>query len=134
MKIAIPTKSNKGLEDIVSDVFGKAKTFTILEVCDGSVINVETVDNPADALKEIESQRYDLIMLDIKMPGINGMELYRRIQKIDKSLGKKVVFITGDVMEKNTISFLSRTKAPYITKPFDIDEMMMEIGRKLIQK
>ena len=47
MKIAIPTKSDKGLEDIVSDVFGKAKTFTILEVYDGSVINVETVDNPA---------------------------------------------------------------------------------------
>ena len=51
MKIAIPTKSNKGLEDIVSDVFGKAKTFTILEVCDGSVINVETVDNPASGYK-----------------------------------------------------------------------------------
>ena len=51
MKIAIPTKSDKGLEDIVSDVFGKAKTFTILEVCDGSVINVETVDNPASGYK-----------------------------------------------------------------------------------
>ena len=51
MKIAIPTKRDKGLEDIVSNVFGKAKTYTILEVCDGSVINVETLDNPASDYK-----------------------------------------------------------------------------------
>ena len=51
MKIAIPTKSDKGLEDTVSDVFGKAKTYTILEVCDGSVIKVETIDNPASGYK-----------------------------------------------------------------------------------
>ena len=51
MKIAIPTKSDKGLEDIVSDVFGRAKTFTILEICDGSVVNVEVVDNTAFGYK-----------------------------------------------------------------------------------
>jgi predicted Fe-Mo cluster-binding NifX family protein len=51
MKVAIPTKSDKGLEDIVSDFFGKAKTYTILEVSDGSVINVETIDNPASDYK-----------------------------------------------------------------------------------
>ena len=47
MKIAIPTKGDKGLEDLVSDVFGRAKTFTILDIQSGSIANVEVVKNPA---------------------------------------------------------------------------------------
>ena len=41
---------------------------------------VETVGNADDALKRITSDRYSLILLDIKMPGMNGIELYERIQ------------------------------------------------------
>ena len=47
MKIAIPTKGDKGLEDLVSDVFGRAKTFTILDIQSGSIAKVEVVRNPA---------------------------------------------------------------------------------------
>ena len=47
MKIAIPTKGDKGLEDLVSDVFGRAKTFTILDIQSGSIADVEVVENPA---------------------------------------------------------------------------------------
>lgn len=46
-KLAIPTKGSKGMEDAVSNVFGRAEKFTIVEVRDGSIVNVEVVDNPA---------------------------------------------------------------------------------------
>jgi len=51
MKIAIPTRGEKGLEDSVSDVFGRAETFTILEIVDGSIVNVEVAKNPAASYK-----------------------------------------------------------------------------------
>lgn len=47
LKIAVPTKTHAGLEDVISEVFGKAKTFTIVDVENGEVKNVQVVDNPA---------------------------------------------------------------------------------------
>ena len=92
---------------------------------------IETVDNAADAVKKIESQKYDLILMDIKMPGISGMTLYKRIQKIDKSLARRVVFITGDIMGADTEKFLSQAKVAHIEKPFDAERLSREVQRAL---
>ncbi len=95
---------------------------------------VETVDNAADALKMVKSKRYRLILLDIKMPGMSGIELYKQFQKIAPSLTKRVVFITGDVMGKRTLAFLDKTKTPYMMKPFDARQLKAEINRILARK
>jgi len=92
---------------------------------------VDTVDNAADALKKIKSQKYKLILVDIKMPGISGVDLYKRIQKIDKSLARKVVFITGDIMGADTEKFLYETKVARIDKPFDVEQLSREVQRAL---
>jgi len=94
---------------------------------------VETVDNADDALERLESNGYSLILLDIKLPGMSGMESYERIQKIAQPLAKNVAFITGDVMGADTKDFLTRTKAPYIAKPFDIRQLKKDINRILAQ-
>jgi len=47
LKIAFPTKTHAGLEDVVSEVFGKAKTFTIVDIEDGEVKDLQVIDNPA---------------------------------------------------------------------------------------
>jgi two-component system NtrC family sensor kinase len=70
-------------------------------------------------------------MLDIKMPGMSGIELYRHFQKISPSLAERVVFITGDVMGPSTMAFLSKTKVPYIIKPFDAKQLKAEVNRVL---
>jgi PAS domain S-box-containing protein len=95
---------------------------------------VETVDNAASALKMVKSKRYRLILLDIKMPGMSGVELYKKFQKIAPSLTKRVVFITGDVMGKRTLAFLDKTKTPYMMKPFDARELKTQINRILARK
>lgn len=92
---------------------------------------VETVDNGGDALEMIEKGSYDLILADIKMPGMSGMELYKRVKKAFPSLAGRVVFITGDVMGADTMDFLTRAKASYITKPFDVKQLKKDIGRIL---
>ena len=79
----------------------------------------------------VKNKRYSLILLDIKMPGTSGIELYGRMQKIALSLAERVIFITGDVMGTDTEAFLSKTKAPYITKPFDVHQLKKKIERFL---
>jgi len=70
-------------------------------------------------------------MLDIKMPGMSGIELYQHFQKISPALADRVLFITGDIMGTSTMTFLSKTKAPYIIKPFDAKQLTEEVNRVL---
>jgi PAS domain S-box-containing protein len=93
--------------------------------------DVETVSNADEALEMVKNKRYSLILLDIKMPGASGIELYGRMQKIALSLAERVIFITGDVMGTDTEAFLSKTKAPYIAKPFDVHQLKKKIERFL---
>ena len=92
---------------------------------------VETADNADDALKMVDSRRYRLILLDIRMPGMSGVELYRHFRKRAVSLARRIVFITGDVIAADTEAFLSETRAPYITKPFDAEKLKKDINRIL---
>jgi CheY-like chemotaxis protein len=92
---------------------------------------VETTDDGKDALNRIKGNSYSLILLDMKLPGISGSGLYKLIQEIEPSLAKRVVFVTGDVMGADTEAFLTRTKLPYIAKPFDVHELIAEVNRVL---
>ncbi|MEW6033827.1 MAG: MEDS domain-containing protein [Chloroflexota bacterium] len=92
---------------------------------------VDAVDNAQDALEKIKAGRYDLILLDVKMPGMSGLELHRQIKKTAESLAARVVFITGDVMGVDTSKFISENKVPHITKPFSPEQFRKEIGRRL---
>ncbi len=78
---------------------------------------VETTNNASDALDRLKHEKYNLILLDIKLPGMSGIELYRHIQEIAQSLRRRVLFITGDVMGKDTEDFLSKTKALILLNP-----------------
>jgi PAS domain S-box-containing protein len=93
---------------------------------------VETTDDGRDALNKIKSHRYSLIMLDVKLPGMSGSQLYAHIREIGLSLAKRVVFITGDVMGADTEAFLTKAGAPFITKPFEVGQLKAEIRSLLV--
>ena len=93
--------------------------------------HVETIDSANDALERIRNKRYRLILLDVEMPGISGIALYKHFQEIAESLAKRVVFITGDTLGADTRDFLSKTKAPCIAKPFDAGQLEKDIERIL---
>jgi len=94
---------------------------------------VETTDRADDALDKIKRGQYNLILLDIKLPGMSGIELYKRIQRMGGSLASRIIFITGDIMGADTKKFLSKTKVRYITKPLDIEQLKREINSQLYQ-
>jgi len=94
--------------------------YVVLEARNGEeAINISGVEKP------------DLILMDIKMPVVSGMELFRQIEAMDPALTQRVMFITGDVMETTTRDFLDKTKARHIAKPFNIEHLKKEINEIL---
>ena len=94
---------------------------------------VRIMANAEGALERLGSEDYDVILLDIKLPGMSGINLYKHLQKTAESLARRVVFITGDVMGKDTMAFLSKTRATYLTKPFDAERLKESINHVLAE-
>ena len=88
---------------------------------------VDTVDNCLSALDMIMNQRYDCILLDIKLPGMNGIELYKEVEKTNASLVKKITFITGNIMDQETRHFLQENQVTYFVKPFEMKHLIKEL-------
>ena len=80
---------------------------------------VTVVGDGEEALKIIRQVQYDLLIVDIKMPKMNGMEFYTNLLKTMPEMTHKMIIMTGDVMGSETSDFLDETKLPYIMKPFD---------------
>jgi len=95
--------------------------------------SVETINNANKALERLKTERYSLILLDIKLPGMSGIELYQHIEETVPALTRRVIFITGDIMQGATRSFLEKTGVPHITKPIDIEVLKKMINRALNQ-
>jgi DNA-binding response OmpR family regulator len=80
---------------------------------------------PFIALDEFQSNFYDLIILDIQMSGINGMQLYREIRKRDKKI--KICFLTGSqALFDNAYKFTS--VYTFISKPVENKELIRKIN------
>jgi two-component system NtrC family sensor kinase len=83
--------------------------------------HVDTAINGATALKRIEGEQYDLIISDLKMPGMNGQVLYEKVREMDPALAERMTFSTGDVVSDGTRSFFERTGARCLQKPFEVE-------------
>lgn len=114
---------------IVDDEISILQLLSSILVKEGYI--VETVDNTKEALQRIKARTYGAILLDIKLPGMSGIDLYHKLEDTDKSLAKNVVFITGDTLDNSTRAFLSSEELSYMTKPFDEDLLKETIRRTL---
>ena len=84
---------------------------------------VDTARNGAEALEYLTRHRYDLVITDIKMPDMDGRELYQRLKELDSELARRTVFITGDTVSPETRRFLQQIRNPCLAKPFRMREV-----------
>jgi DNA-binding response OmpR family regulator len=66
---------------------------------------------------------YDLCLIDIRTPGMNGIELYQYLKKSGSSMINRVIFTTGDTINEEIRTFLEKTGRPFLPKPFTLDEL-----------
>jgi len=71
----------------------------------------------------LEKKDYDLCLIDIRTPVMNGKELYQWLEEKHPQLASRVIFTTGDVMGKDIQGFLDQTPRPFLPKPFTPDEL-----------
>ncbi len=88
---------------------------------------VDLAEDGQEAWRKLANMEYDCILLDLKMPGMGGPELYQLIQEISEALASKVVFITGDTVSSDTREFISQIGNPVIMKPFHLEELLRTV-------
>lgn len=91
---------------------------------------VYTVKNGADAIAMVEGEDFDLLISDIRMPGQNGVEVVKEIEKLMEKMGKAkfpVIFVTGFADEKIEEEAKKLKPLAYLMKPFDVSELMKVI-------
>ncbi len=97
----------------------------------------DTASSGDEAIKMIAPGRHWAMLCDLKMPGINGVEIFERISQVDKNLSKRFVMVTGTIFE-NEISphTLLEKGVIFLRKPFLFKEMKntFEILEKLDTK
>jgi len=84
---------------------------------------VDVAGNGKDALNVLREKEYDLCLIDIRTPEMNGIELYQHLEKEYPESINKVIFTTGDVLSSNIKAFLEETGRPFLPKPFTPDEL-----------
>lgn len=97
----------------------------------GSRYNVITVNSGARALKYLEENRPDLILLDIRMPVRDGFQILREIRAREDRADIPVIMLTGTEGRQSVMEGIKLGICDYILKPFDPDDLLGRIQRVL---
>jgi DNA-binding NtrC family response regulator len=106
-----------GMRSLLSKVLTKSGYF------------VTALEKGEDALESMSAEDYDLAILDIEMPGMNGIELLGRIREKDPNLN--VVMITAYGSLQSAVDAMRRGAYDYLTKPFEMEEIKLVVEKAL---
>lgn len=112
---------------VVDDQIGMLETFTDILVDRG--FHVETAEDGFTAIDKVKKGSFDIIFMDIKMPGINGVQTFREIKKINSK--SRVVMMTAYAVEDLIKEAIEEGAYTVIYKPFDMDKVIRTIERVL---
>ncbi len=117
---------------VVDDESHLREMFQEILRSDGHLI--QTAASGKEAIELVHRQDFDLVISDIKMPETDGREFYRLLKAEGSPLANRLIFVTGDLMNPETLTFLQATGAPWIAKPFDVSAARKTINNVLTAK
>ena len=95
--------------------------------------SVDAAKNGKEALQMLGNKGYDLIISDINMPEMNGMDLYHEVEKNYPELKTKTLFLIGSPTDE-ILSFIKKNHGLYLTKPFKTSDLVGQIKNILDNK
>jgi len=105
---------------------------TISKVLTKEGYEVTTTNSSRDALDKVKSTFFDLILLDVRMPEMDGITLLKEIRKIQEEDNlSRVILITAYASEETPIKAIKLGADDYIMKPFELDEFLHSVERNL---
>ena len=107
------------VEDDESILFG------LQDILEGQGYQISTASNGIDGLKLATENSIDLLILDIMLPGMNGLEICKKVKK--EKLMLPIIMLTAKSSEIDKISGLDYGADDYITKPFSLSELLARI-------
>ena len=88
-------------------------------------IEVESVTSGADAIVRVREKKFDVVVLDVKMPGIGGLEVMRRIRR--EQPGIKILLMTGRGSLEEGEEGMQAGAFAYLLKPINIEDLMRKM-------
>ena len=95
---------------------------------------VDSAGDGDEGLRRAEAQRYDLLITDLRMPGLEGPELYRAVRARYPDDPPRVIFMSANTGIEEYTAFLAGTGEPALEKPFNLADMRQVVLQVLAQK
>jgi DNA-binding NtrC family response regulator len=111
---------------IVDDEIGPRESLRMILKTD---YNVHCVDSGSAAIEMVQQNQIDVVTLDLKMPGLSGMDTLEQIRAIDPTV--MVIIVTGSGTLNSAIEAMRHGVFDYIPKPFNVPEVMAIIQRAI---
>jgi len=92
---------------------------------------VDRASDGEQAIASTQARAYDLIVCDLKMPGVNGMAFYHHLAATAPALTRRLIFVTGDVAGTEAEAFLERSGCRWLAKPFRLRDLV-RVAREVI--
>ena len=101
----------------------------IRETLEGCGYRVDTVTNCRDALSQVRNSAYELVILDLLLPDMNGFVLSQELVRVRPRLKDRILFISAVLFGQNTVDHLKAMGAGFLSKPFETDSLVQVVNR-----
>jgi len=89
-------------------------------------VDIASTTDPRDALQMVRTQRPDVLIVDLMMPGLSGMEVLERTRQIDSAVD--VILMTAHYSTESAVEAIQKGAADYFNKPIEIEKLQCRVG------
>lgn len=101
----------------------------VVRVVEQTGYAVDSASDGQAGLERLAEQTYDVIACDLRMPRMDGVVLYREVERRDPAVARRVVLMTAHLKAEEYMDFLRGVRAPVLNKPFTLDEFRSTLAR-----
>jgi len=99
----------------------------IADVLEDAGLQVDILLNGREALQYAAAKSYALVICDVKMPGMDGRQIYQQLVRATNGFQSGFLFVTGDAAAATTHDFLEQYRLPHLAKPFRMEELIEKV-------